>query len=752
MRILLLTLSIITLSLFTSAQVTSISGTINIYTSVSGIAGNTITVGSSTGFSVGDKILIIQMQGATIDESNSATFGNVTNFNDAGNYEFTTICSIPNATEIVLNGIQRSYTPAGIVQVVHVPVYTNALITASLTADPWDGTTGGIVVFECTGSVTMNSGINLQGNGFRGGGVTNSTYSCSAFGAAVNDYFYPITTGEGAKKGEGIANYISGKTGGRGAQANGAGGANDHNAGGGGGGNAGSGGQGGERIASSVFTCSGPYPGLGGKLIAYTNNSNKIFLGGGGGAGHENNINSATSGMNGGGIVIISADSIIGNGNSINVNGLTNTLSSFDGAGGAGAGGSVLLNVSTYIGTLNIDATGGDGGVTYNSGSSNCNGPGGGGGGGLLWVNQATQPANIVLSNTGGAPGVIASTSQSNCTLGSTNNATAGTSGAVVTSLVFVETTCSITSTAVSASICSSDSLFVGGAWQTTNGVYTDTLTSGCCDSIVETTLSVTQNLTGTLTQTICAGESIVVNGTTYSSSVTGATETFTTASCDSIVTINLTVLPPKTGTITETICTGESIVVNGTTYSSTVSGATETFSNVGPYNCDSTVTINLTVETVDITVTDASPTLTSNATGATYQWINCPSLTQIVGETNQSFTATATGDYAVIVTNGSCSDTSACSNVTVMGIIENGFGEQLQLFPNPTDGEFMIDLGDHYNSVTITITSLDGQLVSTTNYMNAQSLNLNLDRPAGVYFMMIETEYKKALIRLVRE
>jgi len=103
----------------------------------------------------------------------------------------------------------------------------------------------------------------------------------------------------------------------------------------------------------------------------------------------------------------------------------------------------------------------------------------------------------------------------------------------------------------------------------------------------------------GTENSTLCFGESIVVNGITYDASNLTGTEIFNNVGpymCDSIVTINITVLPLKSSVITQTICSGESILVNGNTYNTSVAGAIEVVSNVGPQNCDSTITINLTV------------------------------------------------------------------------------------------------------------------------------------------------------------
>ena len=63
-----------------------------------------------------------------------------------------------------------------------------------------------------------------------------------------------------------------------------------------------------------------------------------------------------------------------------------------------------------------------------------------------------------------------------------------------------------------------------------------------------------------------------------------------------------------------------------------------------------------------DITITNSSPILSANQIGASYQWLDCDdNYAPIVGDTNQDFTATANGNFAVIVSGYGCTDTSDC-------------------------------------------------------------------------------------------
>jgi hypothetical protein len=200
--------------------------------------------------------------------------------------------------------------------------------------------------------------------------------------------------------------------------------------------------------------------------------------------------------------------------------------------------------------------------------------------------------------------------------------------------------------------------------------------------------------------------------------------------------------------TISETACDSYTWI-DGNTYTASNNTATHTITNA--VGCDTLVTLNLTINTVDASVLNNTPTLTANAAGATYQWIYCDSMV-IVDETNQSFTATINGNYAVIVTKNGCIDTSACYSVIGVGIIENDYGNQVLLYPNPTDGNFSIDLGNNYQTTVVTITDWSGRTIQSKRYNDSQLLNLKLKEPAGVYFLIIKSENKKALIRLVKE
>ncbi|MCS7077871.1 MAG: T9SS type A sorting domain-containing protein [Bacteroidia bacterium] len=431
----------------------SISGIINQYYEATAInlPANSITLSDATGLNIDDRVLIIQMKGASYNTSNSASYGDITAINEAGLYEFNNICSISGNDIVLKYTLLNNYGAGGNsrLQVIKVPQYTNPTVDDNLTCQPWNGATGGVLVLEATGTLTLNDTITVWARGFKGGAYKNWTspvFTCPSGGAYTG---YVITfaasagNNHGAMKGEGIADTISGCFA-RGKQINGGGGGNNHNAGGGGGGNYGAGGVGGNRTNHSPFTCFGNVPGVAGISLStygYSAANNRIFMGGGGGAGHGNNLQS-TAGGDGGGIIIIRANAIDGNNNYIIADGrhyYPAIASGFgegtpgavsDGGGGGGAGGVIILDVNNVLSTTHATARGGRG-SNASWGDINCFGAGGGGGGGAIWISAPAIYPLLTTNVSGGLNGVRGPSAPASCD-GTAGGAAPGSNGAVL--------------------------------------------------------------------------------------------------------------------------------------------------------------------------------------------------------------------------------------------------------------------------------------------------------------------------------
>jgi len=208
---------------------------------------------------------------------------------------------------------------------------------------------------------------------------------------------------------------------------------------------------------------------------------------------------------------------------------------------------------------------------------------------------------------------------------------------------------------------------------------------------------------------------------------------------------------PPTPGTISGNtkICPGSTNTysitpVNGATSytwtlpagwsgSSTTNSITATAGNSGTisvtannsYGSSAAQTLNVTLITINTSVTQAGSTLTADATGVGYQWLDCNGYTPLAGQTFQCFTATAPGSYAVIVTQDGCSDTSSCfttgsgCNMLITGadLPYSGLGVILAV-----DSTTNVSLGTPGNSQTWDYSSLHMQYQKYADYKSTST------------------------------
>ena len=113
--------------------------------------------------------------------------------------------------------------------------------------------------------------------------------------------------------------------------------------------------------------------------------------------------------------------------------------------------------------------------------------------------------------------------------------------------------------------ICNGDSLYIAGAWRKASGTWVENLTTVLgCDSTVTTNLLVTDVLTSTSSMTICSGESVFLQGEWRSDPGTYYDTVINTVGCDSIYVTNLAVADTFNVLTSASICDGDSIFVGG--------------------------------------------------------------------------------------------------------------------------------------------------------------------------------------------
>lgn len=113
--------------------------------------------------------------------------------------------------------------------------------------------------------------------------------------------------------------------------------------------------------------------------------------------------------------------------------------------------------------------------------------------------------------------------------------------------------------------ICSGAKYFAGGGWKNASGTYEDIYkTLHGCDSVVVTSLCVVDQIEVSREISICSGESFSTALATYATSGSYRELYVSRAGCDSVVTLNICVLPPLEHTIEINTCDGEPYFAEG--------------------------------------------------------------------------------------------------------------------------------------------------------------------------------------------
>ncbi|MCG2610446.1 T9SS type A sorting domain-containing protein, partial [Flavobacterium sp. SM15] len=155
--------------------------------------------------------------------------------------------------------------------------------------------------------------------------------------------------------------------------------------------------------------------------------------------------------------------------------------------------------------------------------------------------------------------------------------------------------------------------------------------------------------------------------------------------------------------------------------------------------SCQTTSTFTITQPAIlDNSITLSSTMLTANQVGATYQWIDCTNGNAVLpGETNQNFTPTVSGDYAVIITMGSCSVTSFCT--TVLGAVDFESNTNFVVYPNPSNG--IITIKSSFDGQFQIMNQL-GQIVRTVDVISGIEKTIELENVAkGIYHLSGNTK-----------
>lgn len=274
-----------------------------------------------------------------------------------------------------------------------------------------------------------------------------------------------------------------------------------------------------------------------------------------------------------------------------------------------------------------------------------------------------------------------------------------------------------------------------GNAQWTSTGTYSDTLTNVAgCDSIIIVNLFIDQGpRSDTLYPNVCDPYVSPSGNYTWTTSGTYSDTLVSSSGCDSLLTIFLTANQPSAASLSDTAC--QSYTSPSGNHVWTTSGTyMDTLPNMA--GCDSVLTIQLSITSLDTSVTVTTSSLTSNATGVTYQWLLCDNNFQAIpSATNASFTPGGNGNYAVAVTANGCTDTSSCINFSLVSLAEGVPDFEVTVFPNPNSGQFHIKFPAPVREVTAILYDVTGREIARQQFSDTDGFPMEIHDVPGVYF-----------------
>ncbi len=277
------------------------------------------------------------------------------------------------------------------------------------------------------------------------------------------------------------------------------------------------------------------------------------------------------------------------------------------------------------------------------------------------------------------------------------------------------------------------------GKWHYQSGIYIDTFkNANGCDSLLYINLTIHEPDSLSFNVTTC-DSFVSQKGTVYKQTGVFIEKFKNKHGCDSTNRFNIVIHYSKKTNFNLSAC--DSALVHGV-WQLQSGNYSKTFTT---YNgCDSISTTNLNLTKIDPSITQNNESLTANESGASYQWITCPSNTVIVGATNALYTATKNGAYAVVIYKNNCTDTSACVQVNTLGIHASQIVDYLSAFPNPNNGKFTIQ---SYYDANYTVIDRLGKQLSKGNINQGDNTIEMMHLEAGIYYLIITNQDTKRVI-----
>jgi Secretion system C-terminal sorting domain len=130
---------------------------------------------------------------------------------------------------------------------------------------------------------------------------------------------------------------------------------------------------------------------------------------------------------------------------------------------------------------------------------------------------------------------------------------------------------------------------------------------------------------------------------------------------------------------------------------------------------------------------------------GTSYQWLDCDNANApISGQTAQSFTPTASGNFAVQLTTNGCVSVSDCYPFAFLNTGYFNSNSNFVIYPNPTSGKITISNNQLGEIKSIAIYNFLGAFVTDKLDLSNQS--------NGIYFIKLTTENGVFIQKIIKK
>ena len=232
------------------------------------------------------------------------------------------------------------------------------------------------------------------------------------------------------------------------------------------------------------------------------------------------------------------------------------------------------------------------------------------------------------------------------------------------------------------------------------------------CDSIITLDLTIVNSSTATDIQTACGSFTWPINGQTYTTSGQYMDTIPNAAGCDSIITLDLTILNSSTATDLQTACGSFTWPINGQTY--TTSGQyVDTIPNAG--GCDSMITL-------DLTIIPDLPLVIENTFSMPSDANNCLGEVAVTVSGNADFELDFDSGSQVITSSGYSLVTNLCPGIHDLHVTDNCGDTLTTQIVIPVDSNYV------FNNPFVDSLAIDSLGVTVTN--------------CDIYYAGIDTAY----------